>query len=76
MEISRKLLVVYYNNPQAIKKLEKHGNLIYHSNKLKYAYLYIDAKEVKSATNNIKNIKGVYKVEESLLEMEEYNFTL
>jgi uncharacterized protein YlbG (UPF0298 family) len=76
MEIARKLLVVYYNHYHVIKKLEKHGHLIYSSKKLKYAYVYINAKDLKLVMNNINNIKGVTKVEESLMDMSEYNFTL
>jgi uncharacterized protein YlbG (UPF0298 family) len=75
MEVARKLLVVYYNHQHVVKKLEKHGHLIYSSNKLKYAYIYIDAKDLKMSFNNIKHIKGVLKVEESLTDMSEFNFS-
>ncbi len=76
MEISRKLIIVYYNNKHCLKKISNFGNLIYHSNKLRYAYLYVDEKKVKSTMDNIKRIKGVTKVELSLSEMSDFTFSL
>jgi len=51
-------------------------NLIYHSNKFKYAYLYIDDKNSKMIMNNIRDINGVTSVEYSLSEMSDYNFKI
>ncbi len=76
MEIARKLIIVYYNNQNCLKKITSFGNLIYHSNKLRYAYLYVDEKNVKSAIENIKKINGVIKVELSLSEMSDFTFSL
>lgn len=76
MEIARKLLVVYYKNNQVIRKLAKYGHLDYVSKRLKYAYIYVDAKDIKPAMNALKQIHGVTRVEESLVEMETYNFSL
>jgi uncharacterized protein YlbG (UPF0298 family) len=76
MEIGRKCLVIYYNSHHCLKKIENLGNLIYHSKKLRYAYLYVDEKQVNKSMEAIKKIHGVNKVELSLVEMEEFNFTL
>lgn len=76
VKVSRRLLIVYYNHPQVVKKLEKHGHLIYTSKRMKYAYLYVNANDCKLAMNNLKNIRGVMKVEESLVDMSEFDFSL
>ncbi len=76
MEISRKLLIVYYNNQNCLKKISGFGNLIYRSTKLRYAYLYVDDKNVKTTMENIKKINGVTKVELSLTEMNDFTFNL
>ncbi|MDF2699534.1 MAG: hypothetical protein K0Q49_1090 [Haloplasmataceae bacterium] len=76
MEVARKLLIIYYNNPNCLKKVSILGNLIYQSKKLCYAYLYVDEKNAKSIIENIKQINGVTKVEVSLTEVEEYAFKI
>jgi uncharacterized protein YlbG (UPF0298 family) len=76
MDIARKLLVVYYHNKNCLKKISNFGNLIYHSTKLNYAYIYVDEKSVSNAIEGIKKVHGVNKVEQSLIEMSEYNFKL
>jgi len=76
LEISRKLIIVYYDNKYCLRKVSKFGNLIYHSNKLRYAYLYVDEKNAKDIMNNIKKIKGVTKVEFSLSEMADFTFII
>jgi len=76
MEVARKLLIIYFNNVQCLKKVANFGNLIYHSKKLNYAYLYVDEKKIKASMENIKQIQGVQKVEISLTEMEEYSFKI
>ena len=69
MEIARKLLIVYYNNPNCLKKVASFGNLIYHSTKLRYAYIYVDEKNHKQIMESIKKINGVIKVEVSLNDL-------
>lgn len=76
MEISRKLIIVYYDNKNCLKKIASFGNLIYHSNKLRYAYIYVDEKNAKDIMDNIKKIKGVTKVEFSLSEMADFTFII
>ncbi|HEY8364512.1 MAG TPA: DUF2129 domain-containing protein [Haloplasmataceae bacterium] len=76
MEVSRKLIIVYYNNQQCLRKIAQYGNLIYHSNKLHYAYLYVDEKNAKAIMESIKKINGVTKVEFSLTEMSDFTFIL
>lgn len=76
MEVSRKLIIVYYNNQNCLKKISSFGNLIYHSNKLRYAYLYVDDKNVKTIMENIRQIHGVTNVEISLSEMSDFTFSL
>lgn len=76
MEVARKLLVVYYNNYNCLKKVANYGNLVYYSKKLKYAYLYVDEKKLKSTIENLKHINSVNKVEVSLNEIEDFSFKL
>lgn len=76
MEVSRKLIIVYYNNKNCLKKVASYGNLIYHSNKLRYAYIYVDEKNSKAIMDSIKKINGVTKVEFSLAEMSDFTFIL
>lgn len=76
MEVARKLIIVYYNTPHCLRKISHFGNLIYHSNKMHYAYLYVDEKRINSVMENIKKIKGVTKVELSLTEMTDFTFSI
>ena len=76
MEVARKLLIVYYNHHNCLKKVSNFGNLIYHSKKLRYAYVYVDESKLKQAIDNIKKIHNVNKVEVSLNELEEFTFKL
>ncbi|HEY8436449.1 MAG TPA: DUF2129 domain-containing protein [Haloplasmataceae bacterium] len=76
MEIARKLLIVYFNRKHVVPRLKKYGNLIYVSRRQKYAYLYIDAKDLDKTMNAIKRLQGVKQVEESLVDLEAFNFSL
>lgn len=76
MKIARKLLIIYFKKRNVIPRLKKFGNLIYVSKRQRYAYLYINADKLERTMDAIKRIPGVMKVEESLVEMEAYNFSL
>ncbi len=76
MEVARKLIIVYYNNKYCLKKIASFGNLIYHSNKLRYAYIYVDEKKTRTVMESLRQIHGVTNVEISLAEMSDFTFKL
>ena len=70
--IKRKSLIVYFRNPKALKHIEKVSEITYFTKKKKYAVLYVDEAEVQDKIKELKGIKLVRKIEESLFETEEY----
>jgi uncharacterized protein YlbG (UPF0298 family) len=71
--VKRKSLIVYFRNPKVLKKVEKFGDIAYFTKKKKYAILYVNETELNQKMAEIKALKLVRKVEESLFENEEYN---
>ncbi len=59
-------LIIWVNDIKPIKNLERFGNLIYISKKLKYAILYIDKNEYENKVMQIKKFNFVNKIDLSL----------
>lgn len=70
--VVRKSLVVYFNNPKAIKKIAEFGEIKYYTKKGKYAILYLNEIDQATVKEKLYRIKSVKKVEESLFENTEY----
>ncbi len=68
----RKSLIVYFRTPKAIKQIADFGELMYYTKKGKYAVLYLDEDKVEDAKEKMNQLKLVRKVENSLLDSQEY----
>ncbi|MGD9678565.1 MAG: YlbG family protein [Vulcanibacillus sp.] len=58
-------LIVWVNDARFAKSLERFGNLIFISKRLKYAVLYIDKSEYENKVNQIEKLNFVKMVEKS-----------
>lgn len=74
--LKRKSIIVYFRNPKALKHIEKVNPITYFTKKKKYAVLYMTEDEIESKTKQLKDIKLVKKVEESMFSNEEYQIEL
>ncbi len=59
-------LIVWVNDIRPVKNLERFGNLIYMSKRLKYAILYTDKSEYENKIVQIEKLNFVNKVDISL----------
>lgn len=77
MEVARMSYIVYYKGNGVLKRLEKMPvNIAYTSEKLNYTIFYGELRQEKNYFNQLKNIKGFLKLEQSSMFDEEVNFTL
>jgi len=70
--VVRNSLVVYFNNPKALKQIGEYGEIKYYTKKRKYAILYLNKEDQDQVKEQLYKIKSVKKVEESLFENTEY----
>ena len=70
--VKRRSLIVYFRNPKVLKHVEKISEIKYYTKKKKYAVIYVNEEELEAKKQELKGIKLVRKVEESLLDSEEY----
>ncbi len=70
--VDRTSLVVYFRNPKAIKKIAPFGEIKYYTKKGKYAILYLNREDVSKVKEQLRKIKLVRKVEETLFVNTEY----
>lgn len=68
----RKSLIVHFRTPKAVKQIENILPVVYYNKKRRYAVCYVNEEELEQKTNDLKAIKLIKKVEESLFETEEY----
>lgn len=61
-------LIVWLKSKRNVKRLMNHGLLHYVSNKMDYALLYVDTKNVERTIGKLKNENYVKSVEESPLK--------
>lgn len=61
-------LIVWVNDTKLAKNLDRVGNLIYVSNRCKYAVLYINKQELDSKIKYLEKLRFVKKIEMSNLE--------
>lgn len=74
--LKRKAVIVYFRNPKALKHIDKINPITYFTKKKKYAILYMNEEEIEVKVKQLKDIKLVVKVEESMLDNEEYQIEL
>lgn len=72
--ISRKSLIVYFRSPKALKHIGRIADIKYYTKKRKYAIIYVNEADQDNIVKALKEIKLVRKIEESLVEGEEYQF--
>lgn len=70
--IKRTGLIIYFRNPKVLKQIEKISEIKYFTKKKKYALIYVNEEEVQQRIEEIRKLKLVRKVEESLFENTEY----
>lgn len=62
---SRQGLIVWVHSLKQVKQLKRFGNIHYVSRRLKYVVIYMDMERVADATERIKSLSFVKKVEPS-----------
>ena len=70
--LKRKSLIVHFRNPKVLRQVEKFGEIKYFTKKKKYAVIYVNEEELEEKKKELKNLKLVRKVEESLFDTDEY----
>jgi len=70
--IKRTSIIIYFKNPKVLKEIEKISAIKYYNKKRKYAIIYVNEADVEENMNLISKMKSVKKVEQSLVENEEY----
>ena len=70
--IKRKPIIVYFRSPKALKQIENLTNVTYYHKKRRYCVCYVNEDELEAKIKEIQAIKLVKRVEESLIETDEY----
>jgi len=74
--VSRKGIVIYYTTAKVVQEIEKLGvHIVYKNDKRNYLTGYIDSTQFERVKKQIETMKTIKKVEESLLENTNYEFT-
>ena len=68
----RKSLIVHFRTPKAIKLIDKILPVVYYNKKRRYAICYVNEEHIEEKAKELKTIKLVKRVEESLFETDEY----
>jgi uncharacterized protein YlbG (UPF0298 family) len=73
--INRKGIIVYFLTPKIIQEIEKQGvAVVYKNDKRNYLVGYVDKNQFDRVKKQLEGMKNVKKVEESLLDMEQFAF--
>ena len=70
--LKRTSIIIYFKNPKILKEIEKISTIKYYNKKRKYAIIYVNEADVEENMSKISKMKSVKKVEQSLVENEEY----
>jgi len=65
MRVGRQGIMVWFQNRRNIKQLKRYGHLIYTSNKLKYAVIYVDQDKIDSIEEKLNNLPYISKTSRS-----------
>lgn len=65
MRIKRQGIIVWFQHMKNMKQLKRYGNVIYISNKLKYALIYVNQDELEHIESKIIKHSFVSKIERS-----------
>lgn len=73
--VKRKGIIVYFQNKKVAKEIEKAGvNVTYINPKANYLSGYVDSEQFENVKKQIQKFRLVRKVEESLVDMDEFEF--
>ncbi|MCK7488188.1 MAG: YlbG family protein [Bacillus subtilis] len=73
--ITRKGIIVYFQTAKVIPEIEKQGlNITYKNEKRNYVVGYVDATQFERIKKQLETMKNVRKVEESLVDMDQFSF--
>jgi uncharacterized protein YlbG (UPF0298 family) len=73
--ITRKGIIVYFQTTKIIPEIEKQGlNITYKNDKRNYVMGYVDATQFDRIKKQLETMKNVRKVEESLVDMDQFSF--
>ncbi|MBN2504480.1 MAG: DUF2129 domain-containing protein [Bacilli bacterium] len=73
--VKRKGIIVYFQNKKVAKEIEKAGvNIAYVNPKANYLSGYVDADNFEKVKKQIQNLRLVRRVDESLVDMDEFSF--
>lgn len=73
--VSRKSLIVYFQNKKVAKEIEKLGvNITYINAKTNYLTGYLDATNYEKVKKQIATLRHVKKVEDSFLDLGGFDF--
>jgi len=73
--VKRKGIIVYFQNKKVAKEVEKAGvHITYLNPKANYLSGYVDAEQFDKIRKQIQKFRQVRKVDESLVEMDEFDF--
>ena len=72
--VARNLMIVKFFSKKCVAEIEKLVDVTYVSPKRKYLLFYCNSNEACDITAKIMKIKGVGSVEESLVDMTQYDF--
>ncbi|MBP9623784.1 MAG: DUF2129 domain-containing protein [Streptococcus sp.] len=67
-------LTVYLHYNRDARKLNKYGDIVYHSKRLRYVLVYMDKDKVDVAITKLKKEKFVKKLVPSYIKELDYNF--
>ncbi len=70
--VKRKSIIVYFRSPKAVKQIEKFASVNYYNKKRRYAVSYVNEDSIGKTIKQLKTIKLVKRVEESLFITDEY----
>ena len=68
----RKSIIVHFRTPKAVKMIDKILPVVYYNKTRSYAICYVNEQDLEEKSKELKAIKLVKRVEESLFETDEY----
>jgi len=74
--VNRTSLIVYFRSPKALKQIEKIATVSYYHKKRRYAVCYCNQDEKESMITKFRELKLVKRVEDSLIENDEYQLNM
>ncbi len=73
--VKRKGIIVYFQNKKVEKDVEKAGvNITYLNPKARYLTGFVDADDYEKVRKQLQKFRLVRKVDESLVDMDEFDF--